>query len=124
MSEHELSQAFIAAQRQRLLAIRSELLGGEASTLARERRLEEENGAEAKEYEDDAQKMEQDIANQALRDVNAHRITDVERALQKIDDGTYGLSDESGDPIPIERLEVLPEAILTVQEQSQRDTRK
>ena len=40
-----------------------------------------------------------------------------ERARQKIEEGTYGLSDESGDPIPQGRLEALPEATRTVEEQ-------
>jgi DnaK suppressor protein len=39
--------------------------------------------------------------------------------LQKIEDGTYGLSDTSGEPIPRERLEAMPEAIHTVSELSE-----
>ncbi|QGZ65613.1 TraR/DksA family transcriptional regulator [Paraburkholderia acidisoli] len=123
MSDPGLSDAFIESQRQRLLAMQRELLGGEEGTIAAERDQQEETGSEAEEYEDDAQKMEQDVANQALRDVNDHRIADIQRALAKIADGTYGYSDESGDPIPIERLKVLPEAILTLQEQGARDAR-
>jgi|GEM_PF-679322 DnaK suppressor protein len=41
----------------------------------------------------------------------------IERALQKLDEGTYGLSDRSGKPIPVERLEAIPYAVLTVEEQ-------
>jgi len=40
---------------------------------------------------------------------------------KKIDDGTYGLSDASGAPIPIERLEATPEALYTLAEQKSRD---
>ena len=40
----------------------------------------------------------------------------IERALKKIELGTYGLSDVSGKPIPRERLEAMPEAVLTVEE--------
>jgi DnaK suppressor protein len=36
----------------------------------------------------------------------------VEHALQKFDDGTYGLCDGCGKPIPPERLEALPQATL------------
>lgn len=124
MSDQELSEAFIESQRQRLLAMQREVLGGEEGTIAAEREQEEVSGAEANEFEDDAQKMEQDVANQALRNVNDQRIADIQRALEKIADGTYGYSDISGDPIPIERLKVLPEAILTVQEQSERDAKR
>ena len=42
-----------------------------------------------------------------------------ERALQKIADGTYGYSDRSGEPIPKLRLEAMPEATLTVEEELQ-----
>jgi len=45
------------------------------------------------------------------------RLARVERALGKIDEGTYGFSDISGHPIPDERLEVMPDAINTVTEQ-------
>jgi DnaK suppressor protein len=42
----------------------------------------------------------------------------VERAEARLADGTYGLSVESGEPIPDERLEALPTAERTVQEES------
>ncbi len=45
------------------------------------------------------------------------RLTQVQRALRKIDEGTYGLSDVSGLRIPDERLELVPEAVNTVAEQ-------
>ena len=41
----------------------------------------------------------------------------VERALEKIDDDTYGLCDVSGDEIPLKRLEAVPYATMTVQAQ-------
>ena len=36
----------------------------------------------------------------------------VEHALKKFEDGTYGLCDNCGKPIPPERLEALPQATL------------
>jgi DnaK suppressor protein len=41
----------------------------------------------------------------------------LERAEARLADGTYGLSVESGEPIPDERLEALPTAERTVDEQ-------
>jgi DnaK suppressor protein len=116
-----LSDEFITRQHTRLTAMRRELLGAGQGTIAAERRVQQERGSEAQEFEDDAQRMEQDVANQALRDVNDQRISDIERALQKIDEGTYGLSDESGVPIPKARLDAMPEALLTVEEQERRE---
>jgi DnaK suppressor protein len=119
-----LNDEFITLQRERLLALKRELLGSEEGTIGRQRRLQEERGSEAHEFEDDAQRMEQDIANQALRNVNDQRIADIDRALQKIAEGTYGLSDESGALIPKARLEAMPEAVLTVEEQGKRESRR
>ena len=119
-----LSDEFIAQQRARLEALRRELLGGEENTIAAERTHEEQHGDEAEEFEDEAQGMAQNEVNQALHDANDKRIGDIERALQKIAEGTYGLSDESGEPIPKARLESVPEALFTVEEQSRREARK
>jgi DnaK suppressor protein len=42
----------------------------------------------------------------------------LERAEQRLEDGTYGVSVESGERIPDERLEVLPTAERTAEEQA------
>jgi DnaK suppressor protein len=44
------------------------------------------------------------------------RLLAVERALARIEDGTYGLSTVSGKPIPIERLRAMPTATKLVGE--------
>ena len=41
----------------------------------------------------------------------------IERALEKIDEGTYGICDISGEPIPLARLEAIPYATMTVRSQ-------
>jgi DnaK suppressor protein len=41
----------------------------------------------------------------------------LERAEQRLADGTYGLSIDSGQPIPDERLEAVPTAERTIEEQ-------
>jgi RNA polymerase-binding transcription factor DksA len=43
-------------------------------------------------------------------------LAQVKRALERIEQGTYGLSEVSGKPIPIERLEALPYATTLVDE--------
>lgn len=43
----------------------------------------------------------------------------IERALAKIEEGTYGICDISQKPIPIKRLEALPYACTTVEAQAQ-----
>jgi len=67
--------------------------------------------------EDDAQRLDalEKEGNLVRRDVK--RLARVERALEKITEGTYGLSDVSGQRVPEERLEAMPDAINTVAEQ-------
>ena len=43
----------------------------------------------------------------------------IDRALEKIDDGTYGVCDVTGKPIPVKRLEAVPYASMTVEAQEQ-----
>jgi DnaK suppressor protein len=47
----------------------------------------------------------------------------VERAEQRLPEGKFGLSVESGDPIPDDRLERMPWAERTVEEQARYDRR-
>jgi DnaK suppressor protein len=41
----------------------------------------------------------------------------IERALEKIQDNTYGICDITGEEIPIQRLEAVPYATMTVKAQ-------
>lgn len=41
----------------------------------------------------------------------------INRALEKIDEGTYGVCDLTGDEIPLKRLEAVPYATMTVKAQ-------
>ncbi len=41
-------------------------------------------------------------------------IRQIDRALEKIEDGTYGVCDVTGDEIPVKRLEAVPYANMTV----------
>lgn len=113
-----LSHAFIERQRERLLVIRAEISRGEDARAAEARSTQEEKGGEAHEYEERAQDLEKKEIYQALHDVDQRRLENITRALQKIEDGTYGLSDASGAAISEERLLANPEATHTAAEQS------
>ncbi|HEU4848183.1 MAG TPA: TraR/DksA C4-type zinc finger protein [Rubrobacteraceae bacterium] len=114
----ELDENFIAKQKERLQSLRDELL--RIMRVAEEdERTRTEQDADFTEH--DAGDMSRDIFD---REVDAtiveqveQRLAIVERAMQKIEEGTYGLSDVSGEPIPRGRLEAVPEAIRTVEEQ-------
>jgi RNA polymerase-binding transcription factor len=116
MSDHNtLSKEFIAAQKKRLEALKAELQGAENSAMS-EMNDRLANGAEAVEYEDAAQAMDRKEILQAKHDVDLPRLANIDRALKKIELGTYGMSDKSGKAIPKNRLEASPEAVLTVEE--------
>jgi DnaK suppressor protein len=51
-----------------------------------------------------------------LADKERELLLEIEHALAKFDDGTYGLSEASGEPIPFARLKAIPWARLDVQE--------
>jgi DnaK suppressor protein len=50
-----------------------------------------------------------------------HELEAIERAERRLEAGTYGLSVESGEPIPDGRLEAVPWADRTAQEQARLD---
>lgn len=110
--------AFLKQQRQRLLAMRDEALGSRPATPALDRTPRPEG---AQDIEDDAQRLAQSDVDGAVQAVEQQRLNAIDRALAKIDEGTYGLSDESGDPIPKARLEAIPEAVLTIEEVEARE---
>jgi DnaK suppressor protein len=55
----------------------------------------------------------------AIAESMRNRLAAIDRALKRLDDGSYGRSVRSGAPIPDERLEADPAAELTVEEARQ-----
>ena len=53
-------------------------------------------------------------------EVDHQRLAQVRRALRKLEEGTYGLSDLTHEPIPLERLEAIPWATTNVDEAGDR----
>ena len=66
---------------------------------------------------DDAGRLQQDEVDDALAEELRDDLAAVERAEQRLEEGTYGLSVESGEPIPAGRLEAIPWAERTAEEQ-------
>lgn len=105
--------------RQRLTAERAEvaqLLKGAESAATQDRDAEDEPG----DYADAAQPLTAQGMDDALAEGFRDRIAAIDRALQRLDDGTYGLSVRSGAPIPDDRLDADPAAELTVDEARER----
>jgi DnaK suppressor protein len=115
-------QAFLDRQKRRLTELRKQLLGVREGQQSEQVSANASGAGQASAYEDDAQKLTTLELQGNLAAVDNVRLSNIARALQKIADGTYGLSDGSGAPIPVERLEVSPEALYTVKEQESRDS--
>jgi RNA polymerase-binding transcription factor len=60
----------------------------------------------------------EDERTQSMIERLEYELEAVARAMKRLEDGTYGVSIESGKPIPDERLEAVPHAERTVEEQA------
>jgi DnaK suppressor protein len=116
-----LSREFLDQQRKRLEALREQLLGEEEKTIADGRVYQIDRSDEPRDPSEQSANLAQREISQGLHEVDKRRLSDIERAIQKIREGTYGFSDFSGEPIPVARLQATPEAILSVQEEEQRE---
>jgi DnaK suppressor protein len=116
-----LSKSFIEEQRKRLEALREQLaqLATTEAGKSSLRNIEGEDAIEPRDIADAGAIATEHETGEALHKVVERRLGHVERALQKIAGGTYGISDSSGQRIPKARLESVPEAIYTIEEESQ-----
>ena len=82
-------------------------------------RHQDDAGEEADEYDpaNTASDLYQDEFDDGLSEDLREQLAAVERAEARLAAGTYGLSIKSGEPIPDERLEAVPAAELTVEEE-------
>ncbi len=55
------------------------------------------------------------------RDRARKLIAKIDEALKRIEDGTYGYCEETGDPIGLDRLEVRPVATLSIEAQERHE---
>lgn len=115
-------EAFLDKQRQALLAERrrytehAERYEAEAEQLVSERepgdvQFDEESG------EGDSIAVERERALQ-ISAREREEIAEIDAALTRIDNGTYGICVVSGKPIPKERLEAIPHASMRVEVKS------
>jgi DnaK suppressor protein len=99
-----------------------ELLAAERARIKRALvRLGHQDTGEPADEEDPgnlASDLYQDELDQGLADDLREELAAVERAEARLAAGTYGLSVESGKPIPDERLEALPTAERTADEEA------
>jgi DnaK suppressor protein len=122
LTNNELDKEFVEKQRERLEGLRAEL--------ARMVEGLEEDQQDRAESEGDMTENDSGDMSQSLftREMDAtveqtmeKRLESVDRALQKVEEGTYGICEDTGEPIPRGRLEAMPEAVYTVEAQQRRE---
>jgi RNA polymerase-binding protein DksA len=59
----------------------------------------------------------------SLEENSEHVLAEIDAALKRIEDGTYGICTNRGEQIPVERLEALPWATLCIDCQRERERR-
>ena len=104
--------------RERLLAERAEVEGllRDTERAGQQDRETEVEVAETGDIEDAAQSLTAEGQDDSVAETLRDRLAALDRALKRLDDGTYGRSVRSGQQIPEERLEADPAAELTVEE--------
>lgn len=122
MANEQLDKEFIQQQKGRLEELKAEL----------NRMIDGMEEDERQRAEDEGDLTEHDSGDlsqsQFTRNLDAtvgerteRRLEEVNRALEKIGEGTYGVCDDTGEEISKGRLEAMPEAVRTVEAQEQRD---
>lgn len=111
-----LKKAQIEEFRKRLIALRAEM-----THLVKEASDDVKNDSEGKGY---SQHQADEGTDDSVRSVDLQLtnkeltiLKQIDRAFEKMDEGTYGICDVSGDEIPIKRLEAIPYANMTVSSQ-------
>jgi DnaK suppressor protein len=107
--EAERARELLAAERERI-----------ERGLARLRHEDTGEPADEMDAANLASDLYEDELDEGLADNLREELAAVERAEARLAEGTYGLSVESGKPIPDERLEALPTAERTVEEEQRR----
>jgi DnaK suppressor protein len=103
--------------RQRLITWREELLKDSNQTL---QHLQEES-LQAPDIADRASAETERSVELRTRDRERKLISKISEALQRIEEGTYGYCEETGEPIGLRRLEARPIATLSLEAQERHE---
>jgi len=106
--------------RQKLLIWREDILKEAKETL---QHLQDENQNHP-DFADRASSETDRAIELRARDRQRKLIAKIDEALSRIEDGTYGYCEETGEPISIKRLEARPIATLSVEAQERHERRE
>ncbi len=100
-----------------LLQRERERIETQLADVVRQRRSELDAIDTATDPDDDAELIGETALDSELAESLPDRLEAIGRAEKRLDEGTYGLSVESGEAIPAARLEAIPWAERTTEEQ-------
>jgi DnaK suppressor protein len=106
--------------RQKLLAWKEEILEESRSTIAS---LQQDTVAEA-DLADRATSESDRALELRTRDRQRKLIAKIDSALRRIEDGSYGYCEETGEPISLSRLDARPIATLSLEAQERHERRE
>jgi RNA polymerase-binding transcription factor DksA len=109
--------AFVKKQREKLLQLRDDLmeaLHGVHNEAIKTASAGSDNGSGQHQGDAGSDSYDRDLALNML-EKEKDSLLEVDKALERIEQGTYGLCEVSGEQIPQARLEVLPFARLTIE---------
>lgn len=107
-SRETMKKTELKAYRQKLLELRARLTGDVAQLSDEAFRKNAGDAAERKDSEEvGVDTTDQDITIQMLQ-TEGNVLQEIEAAIKRIDEGTFGICEMSGKPIPKARLNVLP----------------
>ncbi len=66
----------------------------------------------------------QDELSSQLAEVQSRELAQIERALERMKNGTYGICEVTGKPIPLARLQALPYATTCIEAQREMEKRR
>jgi len=107
--------------RQRLLRWQNQILNDSSDAL---HDLQEEGGLQEPDIADRASVETEVALEMRARDRQRKLLSKIQEALQRIEEGSYGYCEETGEPIGIKRLEARPVATLTVEAQERHERKE
>lgn len=103
---------FIESQKQKLLQLKNEIINSIQNRSSDELQADKdqvvEDGDQAQQY------LDQNLTF-GLRQREIQRLRDIESALERIEEGTYGYCEETDEPISKKRLEKMPWTRLCIE---------
>ena len=108
----------LEAERERLVAVKSDFDVEHLTDESEDENLSELSSVDQHQADVGTETFEREKDLSILEQVEAE-LADVEHALQRLDDGTYGTCEFDNKPIPEERLEALPAARFCVEHQAE-----